>query len=695
MKRRLLLLTLSCLSCVLPTPSRAGGRHNVRHGAAYTLDRAGIAQAQVWKAYRKLHRARGTDQPAAYRQFVREIFNADPALGTALARAGLTRIGTQSPGTPADPVPLWRFLRAVGVGERMILRQVVEPYFHGLVDKRDYSDRQKRQVARARKALPFLAQALGKDAKGRERRALSSYLEQRIDETHSQTHGSDLDLKTLRPGTRRWMYWLQRFARSPLVTFKEPKVIVDAPSWRRHLHKTVANAKGYLYLSGLYWYDDAEGRALARLIVAKKLGIGYLHLVADLKAGRTVAEIRDQALAKKLAGDGAISTADALKRVQSWSEEARVGAVDKLLTPLKVRIYLSMMAQWRLLGYKRLRPRALEDIEAVGGEVLLAHSPLTKRLGLALRNLWSSAAHAKLVLTPNEVSISGFNFGNDYLQADGPLKWHDIGVRLRGEVADAQLRNYVRHWNREAKRSPTRVSEIDLATIARLGLMGQNKGEPTRAGERPRAAGIIVGSDDLSSSETPRFNERAELAYALATFKKSFVTTSPYLTSTFFVERAAAAAERRVRQGKDPGIDVVLPGQGFDEWTSNGRTAHHMAVWLREAGVRVHHWQPAYAREHGKPNRYDDNAFIHAKVSQYDGIVSKISSANKNERSLQRDWETGFVTRSAAVARRIEKEMLSPTLAQSSPSLLFPDDWWNRLTSRIKRILFGDLGLLY
>jgi phosphatidylserine/phosphatidylglycerophosphate/cardiolipin synthase-like enzyme len=461
------------------------------------------------------------------------------------------------------------------------------------------------------------------------------------------------------------------------------------------VHKRITNAKDFLYMSALYWERGAEGRKLANLIASKKLDIPYKKLAAELAQGKTIEQLRDERLTKALMAKHRHMSAKQAKRLLlTMSEGQRQELVNQLINPLDVRIYLSMMAQWRYNGFSR-QNRALHTIKAVGGEVLLANSPLTARPGRLLKNLWSSVSHAKLILTPNEVSLSGFNIGDHYLQPHGALKWHDVGIRVRGEVADAQLLNFTRHWNREAARSPVRVRAIDHAALVARGLTGKSEHEQERATENPRSNAVIVGSDDLANSTTPQFNERAELVYALATFKESFVTTSPYLTSPFFTRRAEAASKRRRRQGKSSGITVVDSAQGHDEWASNAGAAHHLAARLVAAGADVRHWSPSYARQQGMENRYHDDAFSHAKVTQLDKKVTKISSANKNERSLHRDWETGIVTRSVQVSKRMLEKLIQPTLDQSQSSLLFPDKWWYRATSRAKRFVFGDLALFY
>ncbi|MBW2737000.1 MAG: phosphatidylserine/phosphatidylglycerophosphate/cardiolipin synthase family protein [Deltaproteobacteria bacterium] len=465
------------------------------------------------------------------------------------------------------------------------------------------------------------------------------------------------------------------------------------------MHEQIASAKDYFYLTSLVWQDDAEGRALGRHVAAAKLNLTPERLQGRIKQGQSIREIRNHRLSaaiwrrNRIAGT-TISRRQAVQKVASMSERERALAVGREIKKLDVRIYLSMMPQLRQLGFWRLLSPALANIERVGGEVLMAHSPLTFRIPLALRNLWSTTSHAKLLLTPGEVSISGFNVGDEYYQKKGPLKWHDVGIHLQGDVANTQLRNFARHWAREADRSPTRASPLLFTGLKRT-RVGAQRGikEDARSLENPRLAGVIVGSDDLSSSEKPKFNERAELAYALATFKESFVTTSPYLTSTFFAERALATVKRRKAQGKDAGVELILPAQGFDEWTSDGGAAHDLTAQLKAAGAKIHHWAPAQRRRRFK--RYDDNAFIHAKVSQYDKKVTKVSSANKNRRSLERDWETGFVTRSRHIAQEVLHRVIEPTIAQSTPMLLFPNTWWHRAMSRVKRFVFGKLGKLY
>ncbi|MBW2737001.1 MAG: hypothetical protein JRH20_31850 [Deltaproteobacteria bacterium] len=209
----------------------------MRDRPAHLLDKAGAATPKVWRAYRQFHRAK-RHRPAAYGRFVQALVNADPQFGQALRNAGLGHFNSTTSSIKSHNKQLWSFIRAAGIGERMILHRIVEPYFHGLVNKTDHQLRQWRQIPRTRTTLDSLCRALGPKTPAATRQALHRYLDTRITDLARQTHGNDLELKTLRPGTKRWMHWLTRFTTSPLVGFDPPRGVSTCTSKSRRRKTT-------------------------------------------------------------------------------------------------------------------------------------------------------------------------------------------------------------------------------------------------------------------------------------------------------------------------------------------------------------------------------------------------------------------------------------------------------------------------
>jgi hypothetical protein len=234
-------------------------RMAARHRPAHVLDRAGLISPRVWKAYRRFHHAKGASRKAAYVRFVEQLRRVEGSAALALLRSGLTAVDEKSVDVAAHEKRLWRFIRAIGAGERMVLHRVVEPYFRNLVrnwdtgsDLWEWSRRSlahvakplfdqgtlrpsrtaqhRRSMERARGSIKSLVRALGDGASPLEQKALAVHLNTHIDSLFKQTGGNDLDLASLRPGTKRWMYWLRRFTRSPQVSFSDPKIIVDPPA---------------------------------------------------------------------------------------------------------------------------------------------------------------------------------------------------------------------------------------------------------------------------------------------------------------------------------------------------------------------------------------------------------------------------------------------------------------------------------
>jgi phosphatidylserine/phosphatidylglycerophosphate/cardiolipin synthase-like enzyme len=201
--------------------------------------------------------------------------------------------------------------------------------------------------------------------------------------------------------------------------------------------------------------------------------------------------------------------------------------------------------------------------------------------------------------------------------------------------------------------------------------------------------GLLVGTDDLTFSQKSRFSYRAAFDFALATFQESIVMTSPYLTSTWAVNRLVKAADRLRKEGKDPSKIVIVVPVKPEEKRSNEVTAHHNVLRLQKAGITVQRFYPKAARERAKANPYTDEAMLHAKAWIIDGKVGYISSTNLNDRSLHRDWETGMFSADPTFVKQLKERMIGPTLrlSQNVPPMSTGLTYWGKF----KNLLYGDL----
>jgi hypothetical protein len=454
--RRVLFATLICIllsANALAAPSRARRASPLR-----VLDRARLLDKNVAFALRRYRTAKsGASKADRYRRLTDALAKKDIALGRTLASLGLIKPQPEHVERQYDQ--LMSVVRGVATAESLARDRVIAPYYRQLTrkTKNPKVKPSKRAAERARSVLAIYARGLS-DLDSKQRRAVVTLAEKRIDLALGQVKSKIPQIAGLRPGSKRWFQKLAHYTGSTPQRFDSSEVFADSPSWRKNVFSQVANAKGHLFMSALFWYDDKEGRELATAVTARKLGMSAERLTARLNSGQSIAQIRDRRLASTLVKSRKISRRRAKAIVTRLSEKKRAALANKLLGDgLDVRISLSLMAQFRLMrGNPRSEP--LQMIESVGGQVIFDKSPILPGPKLALQNLWSVVPHAKFVLTQGEVSFGGFNIGHTYLKEKAPLPWHDAGARFSGPLADAQLKNYVRHWNRAAKERKLDVS---------------------------------------------------------------------------------------------------------------------------------------------------------------------------------------------------------------------------------------------
>lgn len=541
------------------------------------------------------------------------------------------------------------------LGRKLARTHVVEPKLRAQNQRLGWlTHRKARRTARAEAKQAIDRSIAEAQASGRLDReagkALRVSMRSQLD--HASLDGvvaSDPELAT---GRRGWWSMLRRVTGAEKQPFSKLELLVDGPEFRDAVHDLVDRADGFLHVSGLEWNLDAEGRAFAESIAARKLRMKPGRLRRLLSGGSSLAEIRDRRLAAAMAAP--------LEEVQALPESQRAALVGRLLEPLEVRVLLSGMFQ---LKANRGRPKQahLADLEAVGAQVLFEHMPLQKRFPFFLpQNLYARVTHGKMVVSGSEAIAGGQNFGFKYMQPrGGPLVWHDASAAIEGKVVHGYTQSFIAHWNATARAKGKESLVVD-ETQARPA--SRERFYYPRPRGPPRGKAVIAGTDERIGTGKATFTYRTALRLALAGARESVFLTNPYFTSPWVANEIAATARRFRREGRAPSRIVLLLTKAADETLASSLLTNHYVHQLKELGVTVLEFAPDAA-----DGDYIDGAINHAKAWVVDGKVAYLGSANLTVRSMTQDWEMGVVTDDPQFVGEVQRRLLDTDRLRSRP----------------------------
>jgi len=477
----------------------------------------------------------------------------------------------------------------------------------------------------------------------------------------------------LATGRRGWWSMLRRVTGAEQKPFSRLELLVDGPEFRAAAHDLVGRARGFLHISGLEWSNDAEGRAFAHAIAARKLGIPPARLRRLLQT-RSLAEVRDRRLAQALRAP--------LAEVEALPEEARRALVNRLLEPLEVRVLLSGMFQIKD-NRGRPKPEHLIGLETVGGTVLFEHMPLQRRFPFFLpQNLYARVTHGKMVVSGDEAIAGGQNFGTKYMQPKGgPLIWHDASAAIQGQVVHGYTQSFIAHWNATARAKGKESLVVDQQ---RIRPASREKFYFPRPRGPPRGKAVIAGTDERIGTGAATFTYRTALRLALAGARESVFLTNPYFTSPWVAGEIAATARRFRREGRDPAKIVLLLTKAADETLASSFLTNHYVHQLKKLGVTVLEFAPEAAE-----GDYIDGAINHAKAWVVDGRVAYLGSANLTVRSMTQDWEMGVVSDEPGFVGELQRRLLDTDRRRSRPAKSL--SWPVRTLGYGLSLLFGPL----
>lgn len=262
-------------------------------------------------------------------------------------------------------------------------------------------------------------------------------------------------------------------------------------------------------------------------------------------------------------------------------------------------------------------PALFERLAAAGVSVC-AFNPLRpeQRQDNAPRLPITQRDHRKLMVVDGHTAFTGgINLSAVYgASSGGPRRgpgarpaqagmaspgWRDTHVELRGPVADALARNFAQTWHGQACDAALALDALPA---------------PAEVGDR------VVTLLDNDPREPHNAIYQALLAAIGQSRQQVQITMAYFAPGRTLADALADAARRGVR------VDVLLPGLTDVGLVQQAGRSYY--TQLLEAGVRIYELE---------------NAVLHAKTAQIDGVWSTVGSSNLDWRSLAGNHELNVV----------------------------------------------------
>ncbi len=229
--------------------------------------------------------------------------------------------------------------------------------------------------------------------------------------------------------------------------------------------------------------------------------------------------------------------------------------------------------------------------------------------------------HRKIAIVDAQLAfLGGLNIGDEYSgYGESPDRWRDCGMHLNGPVVQELQSLFWESWRDEG-------GEVPAAALQSL---------PDAAG----GDGVLVVSGGPNHRRS-LIKRSYQLAITHAERRLAIVT--PYFLPGPRLVRMMLKATRR-------GVKVTLLLPGESDVPLLKIVSHPYLNLLLKAGVEVY--------ERG-------GTVLHAKLMQVDDLWTLIGSANFDQRSFYRNYETNLIVESREFSREVE-QMLKEDLARS------------------------------
>lgn len=295
---------------------------------------------------------------------------------------------------------------------------------------------------------------------------------------------------------------------------------------------------------------------------------------------------------------------------------------------LRVRVLIDALGSYALPG------GFFDDFRAAGGEVR-RFNPLHP-WRIAYRN------HRKLLVCDHHAAIvGGFNIGDEYAGDGLRSGWCDLGLQVRGVLAEALARSFDRMYVLAVDR-PRRMARFRASNERRL--------EQTQSGQ------LLLGGPGRGHNPL-----KASLMRDLGK-ANTVLIISPYFLPTWGLRRRLIKLAR-----KGGRVRLLLPAR------SDIRLALHASrslyARLLRAGVEIMEYQPQV---------------LHAKLVITDRVVYA-GSANFNTRSLHIDYELMLRLGQDEVRRKAEglfEALVAHSRLIDRDHWAEQQSWWDRIRQK-------------
>jgi phosphatidylserine/phosphatidylglycerophosphate/cardiolipin synthase-like enzyme len=372
---------------------------------------------------------------------------------------------------------------------------------------------------------------------------------------------------------------------------------------------------------------------------------------------------------------------------QALIDSRLLPALIDLATRLPVRILLWGGAPFLIQPTTRVVQEVKQELDA---EAAKTGADLRCELDMTAR--FSHCHHQKTVVIDDKIAfLGGMDLttfqGDRWDQPGHPLRagvnWHDVQVRIEGEVVADVAANFRERWE-AATGEPltlaagTRTTEPAMATPAQI-----VRTIPARTYEF-----LPQGEFGIYHAYIELFRRARRFIYL----------ENQYLWSPEVVDALLAALERE----QDPAFRIVLilPARAYSgKWDNDRRVNQLRAADKGRGRVAVYSLYASGPHLGTRPFR-SRPIYVHAKVAIIDDEWLMVGSANLNTRGLVTDSEINVLIRDSTQARNLRVALWAEHLGMdpaevdaAEPVALLDDAWQNRSAINADVLAEGDKPL--
>lgn len=298
--------------------------------------------------------------------------------------------------------------------------------------------------------------------------------------------------------------------------------------------------------------------------------------------------------------------------------------------------------------------------------------------------------HQKAIVVDGQIAFVG---GMDLTTFDGdrwdlsghPLRagpnWHDVQVKLEGEVVADVEQNFRQRWQ---------GAEADASASTGPGLARQRLPGYDPAWDTPAQIVRTIPPDVYRSVQQGEFGVRHAYLTALHLARRYIYLENQYLWSPQVMDVLSDQLQRR-RAGPFRILIVLPAGAHNGKWDNDRHVKKLRALDNGRGIVSIYSLYASGPSAGTHPFRYKP-VYVHAKVAVVDDEWLTVGSANLNNRGLLTDSELNVVAQDRAVATRLRVDLWAEHLAlsreqvQAADPLALIDGLWRQRAAENARI---------